>query len=126
MVLGALGAGLWSRHKFQQQPGVFPIRVRTVSDDEEKWSGKMHTLWIHDVLLANKGFARVRTVPYGVQGIVRPIASVDASTVKGLGDDPVSFVVIADDGSEVEAATDLEHADMAIGPFEMSVTGDSE
>ena len=126
LILGALGGGLWSRHRFQQQPGVFPIRVRVVADEEEKWSGKMHALWVHDVLLANKGFARVRTMPYGVQRIARPVAAVDASTIKGLGDDPVSFVVIVDDGRELEIVTDLEHAGMAIGSFDASHTGDNE
>ena len=126
LVLGALVGGLWNRHRFQQQPGVFPIRVRGVSSDGEKWSGKMNALWVHDVLLANKGFARVLTVPYGIQRIARPIASVDASTIKGLGDDPVSFVVIVDDGREFEIATDLEHAEMAIGSFDASHTGDNE
>jgi hypothetical protein len=77
----------------------------------------MHAVWVHDVLLANKGLALVRTVPYGVQRTSRSISRVDASSVKGLGDDPVSFIVVFDDASEVEIATEAHIADTALGPF---------
>jgi hypothetical protein len=117
LVLGALGGGLISRHRFQKTPGVFPMRTRDLSGEGQKWSGKMHALWVHDVLLANKGFALVRTVPHGVQQISRHVSQMDASTVKGLGDDPVSLVVVFDDGTEVEIATDADFADAASGPF---------
>lgn len=117
LVLGALGGGLLNRRRFQRRPGVFPLRMRNLSREGDRWSGKMHAVWVHDVLLANKGLALVRTVPYGVQRTSRSISRVDASSVKGLGDDPVSFIVVFDDASEVEIATEAHIADTALGPF---------
>lgn len=82
----------------------------------------MHALWVHNVLVANMGLALVRTVPYGVQRTIRSVASLDATAVKGLGDDPMWFVVVLDGGRELEVATARERASVAVGPFEASHT----
>ena len=123
LVLGALGGGLLNRRRFRFRPGVFPIRKRNLSTDEEKWSGKTHGLCVQDVFLSDKGLALVWTVPRGVDRAARPFTPLDTSAVEGLGDDPVSFVVIMDDGGDFELASSREHTDIAIGPFGAAGTG---
>lgn len=62
LIVGALIAGYANRRHFQKSPGVFPLRMRTPPGEDGKWSGKQHARWVHDVVLVNKGFAKVRTV----------------------------------------------------------------
>ena len=123
LVLGAPGGGLLNRRRFRRRPGVFPIRVRNLSTDEEKRRGKMHAVRVHDELLSNRGIALVRMVSYAVDRVARPVTPPDTSTVKGLGDEPVSLVVITDDDRESELATSREHTDIATGPFDTAETG---
>ena len=41
----------------------------------------------------------------------------------GLGGDPVSLVVIIDDGGEFELATSRDHSDVAIDPLDAAGAG---
>jgi len=93
LLLGALAGAFASRRHFQRSPGVFALRMREVSAEEQNWGGKVHARWIHDVLLANKGIAQARTVPMAVESLVSAHEPADTSAIKGLGDQPVSFVI---------------------------------
>ena len=84
---------------------------------------KMHAVRVHDELLSNRGIALVRMVSYAVDRVARPVTPPDTSAVKGLGDEPVSLVVITDDDRESELATSREHTDIASGPFDTVETG---
>ena len=118
LLLGALAGALASRRHFQRSPGVFALRMREVSVDEQKWGGKAHARWIHDVLLVNKGIALARTVPIAVESLVSAPEPANASTIKGFGDQPVAFVVAVDDGPRLEIATAADTALVATSPFD--------
>jgi hypothetical protein len=119
LLLGALVGAFASRRHFQRSPGVFALRMREVSA-EQKWGRKVHGRWIHDVLLVNKGIAQARTVPIAVERIVSAPEPADASAIKGLGDQPVSFVVALDDGPRMEIATSADLALVAMSPFDVT------
>lgn len=117
LIVGALIAGSASRRRFKQSPGVFPLRMRTVASEDDKWSGKQHARWIHDVVLVNKGFAKVRTVPHGIKQMTGAPKVVDPASVKGLGDEPMSLVFVLDDESEVEIVVAASDLALAKGPY---------
>jgi hypothetical protein len=119
LLLGALAGAFASRRHFQRSPGVFALRMREVSAEKQKWGGKASARWIHDVLLVNKGIAQARTVPIAVESLVSGPEPADASTIKGLGDQPVAFVVAIDDGPRLEIATATELALVATSPFDV-------
>jgi hypothetical protein len=116
LILGALIGGYWARRRFIKSAGVFPMRIRVPSSEDDKWSGKQHGQWIHDVMLVNKGYAKVRTDPHGFKQMVGPAIAIDADAVKGL-DDPMSFRLILDDDSEVEIAVASNDLNLATGPY---------
>ena len=120
LLLGALAGAFASRRHFQRSPGVFALRMREVSADTQKWGGKAHACWIHDVLLVNKGLALARTVPIAADSLVSAPEPADASTIKGLGDEPVAFVVDIDDGPRLEIAIAAELAPVATSPFDLT------
>jgi hypothetical protein len=116
LVLGALIGGYLSRRRFLKSSGVFPMRMRPDPSEDAKWSGKLHGRWIHDVMLLNTGYAKVRTQPHGCKQMVGPPKAIDATAVKGL-DEPMSFVLILDDDSEVEIAVARNDLSLATGPY---------
>ena len=76
LALGTLGGGLLNRHRFPLGPGVFLIRTRNLSTDEEKWSGKTHGVCVQNVSLSTKGNALVRTEPSRVDRAAGPFDAV--------------------------------------------------
>lgn len=91
--------------------------MREVSREEKKWGAKWHARWVHDVLLVNKGLALVRTIPFAVEDLVASPGPNDGPAIKGLGDQPVSFVVAVDDGLTMEIATSTDLVRIATSPF---------
>jgi hypothetical protein len=60
LVVGALGAGSWSRWAFEQAPGAFPAKLRLITGAapgaEAPWPSRpVPVRWIHDVLLVHRG-----------------------------------------------------------------------
>jgi hypothetical protein len=110
MVLGALGASLLSRRSFKRRPGVFPAKLRVVTDDATTpttWPRRLaYAQWVHDVLLVQKGLALLRTEAL-------PVAATGSSTkltdeIRGLGNAPIVTTIVLDDGSSVDLATSSE------------------
>ena len=124
LIVGALMAGYANRRNFEKTPGVFPLRMRTLPSQDGKWSGKQHARWIHDVVLVNKGFAKVRTTPHGIKRMAGTPRPLEPSDVKGLGDQPMSLVLVLDDSTEVEIAFAAKDLSLASGPFGSSKTGE--
>lgn len=118
VIIGVLGGAFASRRHFQRSPGVFPLRMREATQEEQKWGGKAHARWVHDVLLVNKGVAEVRTIPFAVERIMDGPEPVGTPGVKGLGDRPVSFVVALDDGPDLQIVTSAELRAVALRPFD--------
>ena len=122
LVLGGLGAALWSRKQFQANPDVFPLRVRLLEEGVAgKWSAKMHGRWVHDVFLANTGLALVKTDAYPVVSH-GPAPAPDPARCKGLGDHLVALMVTIDDGRVYELATSVDNAALLTLPFDLDAT----
>lgn len=122
LVLGALGGSLLSRRNFQSNPEVFATRVRKFEAGmPNKWSGKLHARWVHDVLLANKGLALVHTDAYPIVS-VGPAPAPDPGECKGLGDAPVAMTVTTDEGAVYEIAAAGENAELLALPFDHDPT----
>ncbi len=81
----------------------------------------MHGRWAHDVFLANKGIALVKTEAYPVVSH-GPAPAPDPGRCKGLGDDLVAITVTVDDGAVYELATAAEHAELLTLPFDLDLT----
>ena len=116
LIVGALIGGYLARRRFINCPGVFPLRVRSLPSKDEKWSGKQHGRWIHDVMLVNKGYAKVRTDPHGFKQMVGPPKPINDRAMKGM-EEPMSFVLILDDDSEAEIAVAASDLNLATGPY---------
>ena len=125
LVVGALGAALWSRHRFKNAPGTFRLKLRKESGTYEGISDKwpravVYAEWVHDVLLVRKGLGLVPTMPIGVAAMEEAGQSADSGEVKGLGDDPVILRFRLDDESVIQMAVSSDALERAQGPFAVS------
>ena len=129
LLIGALGAGLLSRKRFAKAPEVFRCKVRNVADEmpglKATWPRRaLYARWVHDVLLVHKGLALVRTLALPVASATGPVVRIAASTVKRLGDEPVSIRLVLDSGAVVELAADAKSLSTAVGPFATLLVSD--
>ena len=118
LVLGGVGAGLWSRRTFRKTPGVFAMKARVIDGDAPppKWKRQAsYARWVHDVLIVHQGLAMVRNRALPVAG-ASP-ATISSGEVRGLGDDPVAVRLRLDGGEEVEVAAAAANGGTLIGPF---------
>ena len=122
LVVGGLTATLLNRRRFKRSPDVFPMKLRLVSGDfkyaKEKWPRPTnYGRWVHDVLLMNKGLGLVPTIAIGVKDLTESEQKADTEAVKGLGENPVIFLLELDDGAHVQFAVPAEAIELARGPF---------
>ena len=131
ILLAALGIPLWmvagmivgtmlSRRSFKRVPGVFPAKLRTISGEVEllksTWPRRLsYVLWVHDVLLVQRGIALVRTRALPVARVTGSIHISDE--ISGLGEHPPTMTISLDDGAEIELATRADVGDTMVGPF---------
>ena len=102
LVVGALAGGLFNRHRFKGQPGVFPLHLREAG--EEKWSRRpAYGRYVHNVLIVNLGLAMIRTSVHVVEHIDR--LDLDETTFKHFSE-PIAFSIRLDDGDVYELAVD--------------------
>jgi hypothetical protein len=95
LVVGALGAAIWSRRQFAGQPDVVRVKLRPLG---QPWPRRRaYARAVHDVLVVNSGLALVRTTMHGVHQATADDGA--AAPVKGI-DDPVIFALKFDDGSQ--------------------------
>ena len=123
LVLGGVGAGLWSRRTFRKSPGVFAMKARVVDSEAEppKWKRQVsYARWVHDVLIVHQGLAMVRNRALPVASASPP--TISSSGVRGLGEDPVVVRLSLDDGDVVEVAAATDDRDLLSGPFSERVT----
>ena len=123
LVLGALGAGLWSRRSFRKTPGVFDMKARVIDGaaPPPKWKRQTSCArWVHDVLIVHQGLAMVRNRALPVAS-ASP-ATISSGEVRGLGDDPVAVRLRLDGGEVVEVAAAAADGDTLIGPFSERLT----
>lgn len=71
------------------------------------------------MLLVNKGLALVLTNPYGVRSL--NLHAEVTEPIKGLGDSPLVFDLVPDDGTDMVMALPAEQRDLGVGPFEASL-----
>lgn len=126
LVVGGLGAALWSRSQFKKSPGVFVAKIRLRSGSfegiSEKWTPMpVAALWIHDVLLVHKGLALVRTIPLPVAEAVGTVQEASPSEIKRLGEQPALLTFRLDNGAELELATPGDSRSVALGPFHTEI-----
>ena len=120
LVAGMLLGGLYSRHRYRQAPGVFPCKIRRLSDDtdEAQWDRRLvHARWVHDVLLVSRGLALVRFTAVPVAALVAGPDPAEPTTVTKLGPAPVVAWFRLDDGSTIVAAANGEDDVRLLGPF---------
>ncbi len=118
LVLGGVGAGLWSRRSFRKSPGVFAVKARVVDSaaPPPKWKRKAsYARWVHDVLIVHQGLGLVRNRALPVAS-ASP-ATISSDEVGGLGDDPVAVRLRLDGGEVVEVAAATADGDTLMGPF---------
>ena len=123
LVLGGVGAGLWSRRTFRKTPGVFAMKARVIDGDAPppKWKRQAsYARWVHDVLIVHQGLAMVRNRALPVAG-ASP-ATISSGEVRGLGDDPVAVRLRLDGGEVVEVAAAAADRHTLIGPFSERLT----
>ena len=121
MILGMLILVFWNRRRVQNQPGIFPIKIRPDPDpdEESKWPRSVsYAQWIHDVVIVRKAPALILTVPYGVKKVEDMPQDADPQEVKGLGDHPKVARVRLDDDSIIQVALSDIHPELAPERFQ--------
>ncbi len=115
LIVGALGAVVFSRRHFMAQPGVFRLKMRQT--DQEKWPrGFAHGRAVHDVLIVNVGPALLRTEVWPVQSVEdhpgdNSIAGIDQLAVHKLVFDDGSSALIAVDRSSASKIDSLRRSE---------------
>jgi hypothetical protein len=118
IVLGAVGAGLWSRRTFRRAPGVIAVRCRALGDDdaEPRWPRRAsYALWVHDVLVVHQGVALVRNRLLPVARLLP--SSVDPAELGSFGERPAAVLLQLDGGEAVEVAAAAPDRGALYGPF---------
>jgi hypothetical protein len=122
LLVGMIGAAVWSRRNFARTPGVFKAKVRRVGGDisgvPDSWPRRAaYARWVHDVLLVHHGVALVRNIPLPVADRDARVEPVDGEAVKGLGDAPRVATFRLDSGAVAQIACAGADADLLSGPF---------
>ncbi len=125
LVVGGLAASIWSRKQFRKTPGVFRAKVRLESGSfpglSEKWPKvPSFALWIHDVLLLQRGLALIRTLPVPVASAEGSVQNAEPEAVKRLGENPLLFSYRLDNGAIIQMAAPGDERALACGPFQKS------
>jgi hypothetical protein len=68
--------------------------------------------------IVRKGTGLMLTVPYGIKGVDGAPQDADPEEVKGLGDHPVVFRALLDDGSILQVAVSEIHPELAPDHFQ--------
>jgi hypothetical protein len=115
LVAGMLLAGVYSRRRYRQQPGVFACYVRVVDGVPGSlattWGRRpSYGRWLHDVLLLSRGLALVRFLAIPVATRVAGPEPLDGTPLRGLGTSAVVFTLCTDDATTLEVA--VSAADM--------------
>jgi hypothetical protein len=121
LLLGALGASLWNRRQFKRRPGVFQVKLRTRSTEGEqpRWGRRTsYAVWVHDVLLVQRGPALVTTEAIGVQHLIAGASPSDAHLPHAR--EARSITVRCDDGTVREIAAAARDRDLLSTPFDLS------
>jgi hypothetical protein len=118
LVVGGLSLALWNRHKVKQQPGVFPIKLRVDSGSvhgfDEKWKPMtFYALWVHDVLVVQKGLGLMRAYPLPVAA-----AEGEPDDVLHLEGQPYLLNFRLDDGAVIQMAAEGAARSLAQAPFD--------
>lgn len=117
LVVGLLLGALLTRRRVTRAPGVFKAKLKLDSGSipglKETWRGA-HAVWVHDVLLLFKGFARTRAQPLPVAKVEQLPQPMAAGEVKGLGDRPQAMRLRLDNGAVVTLADDGAHGPAAL------------
>ena len=110
------------RRRFEVAGDLFACRVRLVSGSPPGWStrwdrSRAHGLWVHDVLLVQRGrwFPQLVALPVRLpEDSIRPA---DRKEFRRLGLNPVAIDLRLDDGALVTVAAGKWHRTELAGPF---------
>ena len=110
IVLTGFTFSLRQRRRFEAAGGTFACRMRLVAGSPPDWPsgrrdrGRGCGLWVHDVLLVQRGRWRPRLVALRVRLPEDSIRAVAPREFRGLGSDPVAIDLRLDDGAIVRVA----------------------
>ena len=110
LVVGGLGASLWSRHRFRDQPGVFKLAMRSGGAEKWPWAAAYGRI-VHDVVVVTSGLALVRTAIHAIS-VCRPLHLEEE--VRGF-DSIAFFELTLDDGSVFEVGVEDDAAEYFAG-----------
>jgi hypothetical protein len=122
LLSGAVLVGVWVRWRFARAPGAFRCRFRApdrpVAGFAERWDRRRtNAVWVHDVLLVQRGLLRPRVVALPVRIPEDVIRYVPAEDMRGLGSAPQVLGLRLDDGQIIEVATASAAHSVVVGPF---------
>jgi len=122
MVAGALSATLWSRREFKRAPGVFPAKLRVIAGEvaglRDRWPRRTrYARWVHDVLVIERGLARLRFSAVGVEQATGSLTALDPDLVRGLGAQPIALSLGLAGGTSVQLAAPVGAGDTMVDPF---------
>jgi hypothetical protein len=107
LIAGGLGAVLWSRLHFRNQPGVFMAKIRLAEGEQAAVGTKWRTVYarrIHDVLLINKGVALMQVIPIGISDAESMERVADAAGVRFRGGVARAYRLHTDSKAAIEVA----------------------
>jgi hypothetical protein len=107
LIAGGLGAVVWSRLQFRNQPGVFAAKIRLAQGEQagigKKWR-RVFARRIHDVLLINKGAALMQVIPIGIRNAESVEGLAEAEGIRLRGRTPQAYRLHTDTDAIIEAA----------------------
>ena len=121
LLLAVLAIVIRSRKQFINTPGVFPLRLRSISEEipgiKADWPrAKSYAYWVHDVLLVHSGPPLMKTTPFWVSElvIVDQVSQLDS---EGLDQEPAMLDLQLADGAMLQMAVPEKYISLARGPF---------
>ena len=121
LLLAVLAIVIRSRKQFINTPGVFPLRLRSISEEipgiKADWPrAKSYAYWVHDVLLVHSGPPLMKTTPFWVSElvIVDQVSQLDS---EGLDQEPAKLDLQLADGAMLQMAVPEKYISLARGPF---------
>ena len=121
LLLAVLAIVIRSRKQFINTPGVFPLRLRSISEEipgiKADWPRpKSYAYWVHDVLLVHSGPPLMKTTPFWVSElvIVDQVSQLDS---EGLDQEPAKLDLQLADEAMLQMAVPEKYISLARGPF---------
>jgi hypothetical protein len=122
IVLTCAACSRRQRRRFEVSGDTFACQVRLVAGSPAGWPSRRDRvkgcgLWVHDVLLVQRGRWLPRLMALRVRLPEDSIRAATRNECRGLGADPLVIELRLDDGALVEVAARQWHREQLAGPF---------